>query len=158
MSQPILQLTGSEDPEFAALLIDSHLRIVGTPLIPQNLSGSEAARWLYHEAPFGLLAHELSEDPVFRYANLFAQRAFGYDWSEFDGLPSRLSAASPDRAERARLLDDVTRNGYSNDYRGLRINKSGAQFWIEDATVWNLVDAERELRGQAAIFRSVTAA
>ena len=158
MSQGILRVAAGDDPEFGALLTGSHLRIVGIPLADTRLSPAEAAHWLYHEAPFGLLAHELSTDPVFRYANLTAQRVFGYDWAEFDGLPSRLSAASPDRAERAHLLDDVMRDGFSNDYRGLRISKSGAQFWIEDATVWNLVNEDNELRGQAAAFRSVTLA
>jgi len=149
---------GTEDPDFAALLTGSHLRLVGRPLVDGALSPEEAARWLYRDAPFALLAHRPEADPTFCYANLTAQRCFGYGWEEFVGLPSRLSAAGPERAERARLLDDVTRQGFSNDYRGLRVAKSGAQFWIEGATVWNLVDARGRLHGQAAAFSSVTPA
>jgi len=148
-------LVDREDPKFAALLTESYLRVVGTPL-GSDVPTRDVGRWLYRDAAFGLLAHRPEADPTFFYANQAAQRYFGYSWSEFVGLPSRLSAASPDRAERARLLDEVTRNGYSNDYRGLRIAKSGAQFWIEDATVWNLLDAGGRLHGQAAVFRSVT--
>lgn len=150
-------LVDLEDPTFAVLLTDSYLRMVGTPLV-SDMPAADVARWLYQDAAFGLLAHRPEADPTFCYANQAAQRYFGYSWSEFVGLPSRLSAASPDRAERARLLDEVTRNGFSNDYRGLRIAKSGAQFWIEDATVWNLLDADGALHGQAAVFRSVTPA
>lgn len=146
---------GTEDPDVAELLTSSYLRLVGEPLIDQDVPAANVARWLYQEAPFGLLAHRQEADPRFFYANEFAQRCFGYSWDEFVGLPSQYSAASPDRAERARLLNDVARNGYSNNYRGLRISKSNAQFWIEDATVWNLVDADGALHGQAAVFRSV---
>lgn len=151
-------MDGAEDPGFAGLLVDSYRRLTGTSLLDERLSPEQAARWLYREAPFGLLAHQPGDDPLFRYANLVAQRAFGYTWTEFDGLPSRLSAAAPDRDERARLLDGVTRHGFSNDYRGLRIGKSGARFWIEDATVWNLLDTSGAVHGQAAVFRSTTPA
>ncbi|GAA5164736.1 MEKHLA domain-containing protein [Pseudonocardia eucalypti] len=148
----------AEDPEFAALLVDSHLRVVGRPLVPGPPPGPELARWLYRETPVALLAHRPGADPRFCYANRAAQRHFGYDWAEFVGLPSRLSAADVDRAERARLLSDVARDGFSDDYRGLRVAKSGSQFWIENATVWNLVDAEGRLHGQAAAIRSVSPA
>ena len=37
------------------------------------MTGAEAAVWLY-EAPFGLLAHDTSPDPLFVYANLRAQK------------------------------------------------------------------------------------
>jgi PAS domain S-box-containing protein len=143
------------DEEFASLMTSSHRRLVGVPLADPARSLAEVAHWLYYAAPFGLVAHGLGPDPRFRYANRTAQRHFGYSWDEFVGLPSRLSAAAPDRAERARLLADVTRKGHSTGYRGLRIAKSGARFWIDDATVWNLVDRDGESHGQAAVFRSV---
>jgi PAS domain S-box-containing protein len=145
-----------EDPVFAALLVDSHLKVVGVPLAPthlsEDLSARELARWLYRDAPFVLLAHRLTADPTFCYANLAGQRCFGYRWDEFIGLPSRYSAATPDRAERDRLFERVNAQGYIDDYRGPRIAKSGAQFWIERATVWNLVDGAGTLHGQAATF------
>jgi len=42
------------------------------------MTEAEAAGWLYM-APFGLLAHDESADPLFVYANLTAQQRFGYD-------------------------------------------------------------------------------
>jgi hypothetical protein len=50
-------------------------------------------------------------------------------------------------------MDAVRLRGYADDYRGLRIAKSGHRFWIEDATVWNLVGPESALVGQAALIR-----
>ncbi len=136
------------DPGFFALLNDSHKRFVGAPLAPPGRN----AAWLYNEAPFVVLAHNTESDPIFTYANRAAQLCFEYSWEEFTSLPSRLSAEAPDRADRQTLLDEVTRNGFTTGYRGMRIAKSGRRFLIERATVWQLVDADGIVRGQAATF------
>lgn len=142
----------------SALLLDNHHTLVGTRLEPEGMSPTEAQRWLYEDAPFGVLAHDATADPVFFYANEFAQRAFGYDWAEFTTLPSRLSAGPQDRAERQALLEGVARDGFVSGYRGLRVAKSGLQFWIEDVTVWNLLDDDGSYLGQAAAYRRITPA
>jgi hypothetical protein len=54
--------------------------------------------------------------------------------------------------ERERLLATVARQGYSDNYRGIRIARSGRRFWIENAIVWNLLDAQNRYCGQAAMF------
>jgi PAS domain S-box-containing protein len=141
---------------FSALLSESYQRLVGTPMADRELATADGARWLYLDAPFCLLAHNTSPDPTFVYANRAAQHRFGYSWEEFVGLPSRLSAGEPDQRERAEFMDTVRRQGYIDDYRGLRVAKSGARFWIEDATVWNLIDSDGALRGQAALIRRWT--
>lgn len=141
------------DVRFAELLSESHERVVGASMLPAGIDRSDAARWLYENAPFVLLAHDTSADPLFVYANRTAQRCFGYEWDEFVGMPSRLSAEAPNREERARFMDAVREHGYVGDYRGLRISKSGRRFWIDEATVWNLADAEGTLHGQAALVR-----
>jgi len=138
----------STDSAFFTLLNGSFARFVGTSLVPPDCD----ADWLYNEAPFAVLAHNTEPDPVFIYANRSAQNCFGYSWEEFTSLPSRLSAEAPDRAERQALLDAVARSGFTSDYRGLRIAKSGRRFWIERATVWQLMDGEGVVHGQAATF------
>jgi hypothetical protein len=56
------------------------------------------------------------------------------------------------RDARARLLEEVTRNGYIDNYAGIRIAKSGRQFRIDRAAVWNLTDTLGRYAGQAAAF------
>ena len=136
------------DPLIYGLLTGSYSRLVGRSLVPEGAD----AEWLYEEAPFAVLAHDTAEDPRFFYANRAAQACFGYSWNEFIGLPSRLSAEMPERASRQKLLDAVCRDGYVADYRGVRIAKSGRRFWIEQAVVWELLDADGTRRGQAATF------
>lgn len=139
------------DEGFAALLAGSYRRVVGRPLLPESVSARDAPRWLYEHAPFILLAHDTAPDPVFIYANRTAQRRFEYGWTEFIGLPSRLSAEQPSRDGRQALLNEVSRRGFVDGYQGLRIAKSGRRFRIEETTIWNLVDADGVLHGQAAL-------
>jgi hypothetical protein len=140
---------------FAGILAVSYATVVGKPLVPEGMPDTEAAAWLY-EAPFALLAHDTSPDPLFVYANLTAQERFEYNWDEFVGLPSRLSAGWQAREERRVFMDAVRLRGYAEDYWGLRITKSGRRFWIEDATVWNLISPQSALVGQAALIRRWT--
>ena len=140
----------SVDPDFFDLLTRSFARLTGKPLVADG----QGPDWLYNEAPFAVLAHNTEADPVFVYANKTAQACFEYTWSEFITIPSRLSAEAPNREERQRLLEAVTRNGFIADYRGVRIAKSGRRFWIENGIVWQLYDDHGTYRGQAATFSS----
>lgn len=138
--------------DVSMIVLDSYRRIVGQQLVPAGLDAAQAAHWLYGDAPFCVLAHDTSADPCFIYANKAAQRCFEYPWSEFMRLPSRLSAEAPNRAERQGLLDRVRRDGFADGYRGLRISRSGRRFFIENGTVWQLLDGRGGLHGQGAMF------
>jgi hypothetical protein len=51
-----------------------------------------------------------------------------------------------------RLLDDVERQGFIENYSGIRISKTGRRFRIVNATVFNLLDETGRHLGQAATF------
>jgi hypothetical protein len=53
---------------------------------------------------------------------------------------------------RVKLLEKVMRQGYVDNYSGMRIAKSGRRFMIADTTVWNLIDEKGAHQGQAAVF------
>lgn len=130
------------------LITGSFRRLTG-----RELAGSpDGPEWLYRRAPFAVLAHDGGADPRFIYANQSAQACFEYAAAELIGLPSRLSAEAPERAERQRLLDRVSRDGFIADYSGIRIAKSGRRFRIANAIVWQLRDADGKDHGQAATF------
>jgi hypothetical protein len=139
-----------EQKDFFELLCGSYRRIVGKDLVPRVLTQREAVRWLYEDAPFSLLAHDTATDPVFIYGNKSAQRRFEYSWEELTALPSRLSAEAPERQARENFLRQVAERGYVDDYEGIRISKSGKRFPIADVTVWQLIDVDGTIRGQAA--------
>jgi PAS domain-containing protein len=132
----------------------SHRTVVGGALVPVDGDVETRERWLYTQAPFGLLAHDGGSDPRFVYANRTAQRWFEYGWDELVGRPSRESAGPEDQAERDRLLADAARKGWSDGYRGVRVSRTGRRFRIEDVLMWNLLDDAGERCGQAARIRS----
>lgn len=132
------------------ILCASYRHWTGRALI-EAASDRDAVQRLM-EAPFAVVAHDTQADPLFNYANACALRLFGMGWDEFTQLPSRLSAEPLAQDERARLLERVTRDGYVDDYAGLRIAKDGTRFMIRNATVWNLLDERGEYCGQAARF------
>jgi PAS domain-containing protein len=133
--------------EHSSLLSESFGRVTGQRLPSDALT--------LYSAPFALVSHGTEADPVFNYANLFAQRLFGYAWDEFVQLPSRLSAREPERDERARLLELVTLQGYIEDYCGVRVRRDGTLFRISHATVWKVVDTDGKMCGQAALFSEI---
>ncbi|KWC91610.1 MEKHLA domain-containing protein [Burkholderia cepacia] len=143
------------DANFFVLLADSYRRLLNRPLVPDGMSSSDGAAWLYGTAPFGILAHDMSADPVFVYGNERAQEIFEYDWDELTALPSRLSAEPMERRDRQSFLEKVMRDGFVSEYRGVRVTKSGKRFWIEHATVWQLIDADGNVRRQAAMIPQV---
>lgn len=141
------------DPQFFDLLTSSYVRLVGKPLVPVDVVVADLAHWLYEDAGFCVLAHDTEADPRFIYANKAAQLLFDYSWDEFIGLPSRLSAEPAERDERQKLLDEVAKHGFASHYAGIRISKSGRRFWIDDGTIWQLIDQGGTLHGQAAVFK-----
>ncbi|SDM40567.1 MEKHLA domain-containing protein [Catalinimonas alkaloidigena] len=133
------------------LLCDSYRRWTGKSLLDTEATSEERIEYLFH-APYALLSHGTEADPIFNFGSLVALQLFELDWAAFTRLPSRKSAEPMNRDERARLLERVTRYGYIDDYEGIRISATGQRFVIQQATVWNLVDAHGVYRGQAALF------
>lgn len=136
--------------EHSACLVRSLLHWTGRTLL-DGPEDSRLAQRLF-EAPFVLVSHGTEADPILNYGNRRALELWELGWDELRQMPSRLTAEAPNRAERARLLEAVTRNGYIDDYSGVRISRSGRRFQIARATVWNLVDKQGIRCGQAALF------
>jgi hypothetical protein len=145
----------SEENEYLA----SHVRILRNSyrhwkkqeFVNPRLSDRDAARYVFY-APFAVLSHDASQDPIFNYANETALKLLGLTWVEMTTFPSRLSAERQNQGERQQLLDEVTAKGYIDGYQGVRIGRHGRKFAIENATVWNLLNSRGHYCGQAATF------
>lgn len=134
------------------LIVSSYTRLTGRQLVPPETEPASAL-WAADRV---IVAHGTESDPVFFYGNRLALELFEMRATDFICLPSRLSAEPLLREERLHLLERVSRCGYIDDYAGIRISSSGRRFRIEQATVWNLIDAAGKLHGQAATFRHWT--
>jgi len=124
---------------------------MGRELLPGVSEMAELAQKVF-EAPFVIVSHGTEADPILNYGNAAALALWEMTWEELTRTPSRLTAEAPNREERARLLEAVTRRGFIDDYSGVRISKSGRRFRISRATVWNLLTADGNPCGQAAMF------
>ena len=138
-----------DDPRLP-LIAESYFRLLGRPLLTSD-ADIASAMW---NAPRVIVAHGTQDDPIFFYGNRLALDAFEMDFAAFAQLPSRYSAEPLVREERARLLERVARDGFIDDYAGVRISATGKRFRIAQAVVWNLVDAAGVCHGQAATFES----
>ena len=99
-----------------------------------------------------VVAHGTEDDPVLNYANQAAVRLWETDLDTLLKMPSRLTAEPMHRDERAAMLERTLRDGYIDDYQGVRITATGRRFFIERAIVWNVTSADGEPAGQAATF------
>ena len=140
----------------ARLLLDSFARVVGRELLPRGGSAEAEARRLY-EAPFVVVSHGTEVDPLLNYGNEAALELWEMPWEMLVGTPSRLTAEPVHRDQRARLLERTARQGFVDDYAGVRISRSGKRFRIEEAIVWNVLDGDGRIHGQAATFDLWTA-
>jgi MEKHLA domain len=138
-----------------ARLLRSFRHWSGRDLIPASGSPEEQARRLYH-ASFIVISHGTEEDPILNYGNRAALSLWEMSWEEFTNTPSRLTAEPLEQAERAKLLAEVSKKGFMDGYRGVRISRTGRPFRVEKAIVWNLVDEKDRPCGQAATFRQWT--
>ena len=132
-------------------MLDSFRRFVGRELITRTRDAARDSRIIF-EAPFVVVSHGTQDDPVLNYGNQTALTLWQMDIPTLTSTPSRLTAEPMHRDERAQLMTRAARDGFVDDYRGIRISGTGRRFLIEQAIVWNLVDADGNRVGQAATF------
>lgn len=133
------------------LLLNSWRHWLGHDLIERSGDPEQEAAALFL-APFVVVSHDTQPDPVLNYGNALALKLWEIDIPDLLRMPSRLTAEPLHRDERARLLERTSRDGYVDDYQGIRISSTGRRFRIQRAVVWNLLDASGRLAGQAATF------
>ncbi len=143
-------------PEIIAwtdVLLQSYQKLLGHELIESKENEVERAKALFL-APFVVASHGTEEDPILNYGNQMALDLWEMSWEDFTRTPSRLTAEPINRPEREVLLERVTKQGFIDNYQGVRISSTGRRFDLEKAIIWNLVDGFYRPCGQAATFHS----
>ena len=106
-------------------------------------------------ANFYILSHDHSTDPILTYGNDRVLRQWEVSWSELTAMYSSETAKPVDRSARLAIMAQVKVNNYISGYSGIRISKTGQEFKILDATIWNLFEDNGNPCGQAAWFELV---
>ncbi|NET39526.1 MAG: MEKHLA domain-containing protein, partial [Cyanothece sp. SIO1E1] len=133
------------------LLLNSYQRWLGQALVPPHNSAMEQAQALF-QAPFVVVSHGAEHDPILNYGNQRALDLWQLDWGQLIQTPSRLTAEPIHRITREQMLAEVTEKGFIDNYRGVRIARTGRKFLVEKAIVWNILDPQNTYCGQAATF------
>jgi hypothetical protein len=137
--------------EHTQILLNSYRRFVGEELLARDGSDEDQSRALF-EAPSVVVSHGTQADPILTYGNQVALDLWEMELETLLATPSRMTAEPLHRDERARLLERTSRDGFVDDYQGIRIASTGRRFLIEKAIVWNLVNVQGDRVGQAATF------
>jgi hypothetical protein len=137
------------------LLLRSYRHWLGEELVDCSGSEEKQTERLFN-APFVVVSHGTEEDPVLNYGNQIALDLWEMDIATLTKTPSRMTAEPLHRDERARLLERTSRDGFVDDYKGIRISGTGKRFQIHKAIVWNLIDEAKNRIGQAATFSDWT--
>ena len=145
----------SVDVAWVRRLLDSHAMWLKQELIDRSGSIEAQSERLFL-APFVVASHLDSADPILNYGNRQALDLWEATWEEFTATPSRLTAEPVLREERARMLRQVTAQGFVDGYRGVRISRTGRRFLVQHATVWNVLDEDGSRVGQAVAFSDWT--
>ena len=140
--------------QHVALLRHSFRHWTKRELVSPAMSHQDAARFLF-QARFAVVSHDTAKDPIFNYANQAALSLFAMSWDVFTSLPSRMSSEPVEQPERQRILDEVTSQGFIDQYSAVKIGRHGRRFQIENAVIWNLLDPSTGvLKGQAALIKN----
>lgn len=148
MTQPWLE---HDWPAHVQVLLNSFQTRLGRELVALSGDPHEDARRLF-EAEFVVVSHNAADDPILTFGNRTALDLWEIDIPTLLQTPSRLTAEPLHRDERAQLLERTARDGYVDDYRGIRVSTTGRRFQIEEAIVWNLEGVKGNYVGQAATF------
>jgi MEKHLA domain len=141
--------------DWIEILLVSYRQLLGRELIECSGSWLEKSQLLY-AAPFVVVSHGTQSDPVLNYGNQVALDLWEMDWTKFTQTPSKSTAEPVNQAAREVMMSQVLRQGFVDNYRGVRISSSGRRFEIDRAIIWNLTDLQGQPCGQAATFASWT--
>jgi len=141
--------------EWSQLLLNSFRQWVGRDLL-ERVGDSDYQAHALFQSPFVVVSHGTEEDPLLNYGNQVALELWELTWEGLVKTPSRLTAEPMNRAERELMLEQARTRGYLDTYRGVRISSTGRRFLVENAVVWNVVDAGGQRVGQAATFAQWT--
>ena len=141
--------------EWSQLLLNSFRHWTDRELLERVGDRASQAQALFR-SPFVVVSHGMEEDPLLNYGNHIALELWELTWQQLVKTPSRLTAEPANRAEREWMLEQARTSGYLDSYRAVRISSTGRRFLVENALIWNVVDAEGRRVGQAATFSQWT--
>ncbi len=136
---------------WSQILSGNFNQLLDKDLVAPANTPEQLAQTLFN-APFVVVSHGTQADPILNYGNQMALQLWSISWDELVTTPSRLTAEAVNQSVRAQMLEQAAKQGYIDNYQGIRISRTGQRFLIEQAIIWNLTDELGKKCGQAATF------
>jgi len=136
----------------ARSILRSYRHWAGEDLVELPAGGDAARARTLFDAPFAVLAHDTSPDPLCVYANATALAAFELRLADAAEFRTRQTAEPDARQERSEALAGAEEAGLVTGYEGIRVSASGRRFRLLDGRIWTLLDDDGRRVGQAAAF------
>jgi MEKHLA domain len=158
MSRSTLSFPAPENnyqQEHVLIMLENLKRSTGQDLIEKYGFSLDTLGAQVFNANFYILSHDHAADPILTYGNDRVLKQWEVSWAELTTMYSRDTAKPVDRSARLAIMEQVNLNNYISNYSGVRVSKTGKEFKILDATVWNLFDNDGSSYGQAAWFELV---
>ena len=134
-------------------ILNSFQRLTGRFIIDRKNAKKDFLE--IENGDFILVSHNCLKDPILNYGNQFALRLWEMNWNEFIKTPSKKTAEPDLRENRSKMLNIVSKQGYFDQYEGIRVSSTGKRFKIKNAIIWNVSDDKGNFIGQAAYFNSI---
>lgn len=142
--------------KYCKLIAASYHHFTGLEIVPdyKSLSDLELAQRIF-DADFALVSH--NQNKIFCFANNSALNLWETNWSNFTKMASTKSAPDDDATqnERNNLLNEAFKKGYVDNYQGVRKSTKGNLFEIKNTTLFNVLDEDKNIIGQAALIQEV---
>ncbi|MEH6633252.1 MAG: MEKHLA domain-containing protein [Halopseudomonas aestusnigri] len=141
--------------EHAKRLAESFKLVTGRDLVIPSIRSAQNEGSLgtqLFNAPFVVVSHNGGPDPILNYGNQVALDLWEMGWNDFIGTPSRHTAESEYREDRAVMLEQARKKGFIDNYEGIRISSTGRRFKINSAIIWAVPTIGSDRDGQAATF------
>ena len=138
---------------WSQIILNSYQRLLGKELILRNGDPLIEAKQLFY-APMVVLSHNTNPDPIYNYGNLQALELWEMTWEQLVQTPSKSTTEPELRSQRENFLVSakMAKQGYINNYEGIRVSSTGKRYKIQDVIIWNLTDEQNQYCGQAATF------
>ena len=141
--------------EHVLIMLENLKRWTGQDLIKKYKFSLDRLGEQVFNANFYILSHNHAADPILTYGNNRVLQQWEISWAELITMYSKNTAKPVDRSARLAAMAQLNLNNCISNYGGVRISKTGKEFRIIDATLWNLFDNKGNLYGQAAWFELV---
>lgn len=133
-------------------IIESYQHFFSTSIFKEfKIEVEKSLEHQLYYANIALLATNTNKQ--FIYMNKFSQNLWEISLDKALQMKGKQTARVQDQKQRDILLKEVQKKGFIKNYSGIRISSKGKLFYIKSARVWNLIDKQKNFKGQAACFK-----